>query len=248
MGTPGTSGKRPDKYIHQLKERAKVESDVFDRRTLLHVSKLIKKRILANLDYPVSTGKESIVFKATAPSGAALAVKIYKITTSIFSRKGDYIKGDPRFEKIKWNEKDVVYAFAKKEFKNLELCEQAGVRAPTPIILEGNAVVMGFLGGEKLPYPKLIQTICEERQLNMVLEDVKKLYAAGLVHADLSEYNILVANDGTTYMIDWGQGVPLAHPKALEFLERDVRNVLSYFKKFGVGMDFEEALAYVKSK
>ncbi|MFA5077731.1 MAG: serine protein kinase RIO [Candidatus Micrarchaeia archaeon] len=247
MGTPGTSGKRPDKYVHQLKERQKVESDVFDRRTLLHVSKLIKKGVLSNLDYPVSTGKESIVFKATAPSGAPLAVKIYKISTSIFSRKGDYIKGDPRFEKIKWSEKDVVYAFAKKEFKNLEICEKAGVHAPKPVILEGNAVVMDFLGDEKLPYPRLIQTICEERQMRMVLEDMRKLYRAGLVHADLSEYNILVANDGTTWLIDWGQGVPLAHPKALEFLERDVRNVLSYFRKFGFGMDFEEALKFIKS-
>lgn len=242
-----SGGKRPDKYDFQLKERPKLESDVFDKPTLVRISNLMKKGIISNLDYPVSTGKESIIFKATAPSGAPLAVKIYKIKTSLFMKKNDYIMGDPRFEKIKWSEREVVFAFARKEFKNLEMCERAGVHAPKPFIVEGNVLVMGFLGEGELPYPQLIQTVCEKRFLHSILEEVRKLYSAGLVHADLSEYNIMIANNGTPYLIDFGQGVVLSHPKAREFLERDVRNVVNFFRKFGFEMEFQKALDYIRS-
>lgn len=245
-GKSSASGKKPDKYDYQLKERPKVEGAVFDRSTLIHLSKIMKKGIVNNLDYPVSTGKEAIVFKATAPSGAGVAVKIYKITTSPFLRKQDYIVGDPRFEKIKWSERDVVYAFARKEFRNLEICERAGVHAPKPVILQGNVLVMGFLGEGELPYPNLVQTVCEEKFLDRIIENTRKMYKAGLVHADLSEYNVMMGNDGTPYFIDFGQGVVLAHPKAEEFLERDVRNILNFFKKFGFGRDFDETMKRVR--
>ncbi len=241
-------GKRPDKSRYQLKQREKIESEVFDRRTLIHISKIMKKGIVKNLDYPVSTGKEANIFAATAPSGSMLAVKIYKITTSPFFRKKDYIIGDPRFAKIKWNEWEVVYAFARKEFSNLEVCERAGIPAPKPLFLEGNVLVMGFLGEEGLPYPQLVQTVCEGRFLDSILENVRKLYGAGLVHADLSEYNVMMGNDGTAYFIDLGQGVVLAHPKAMEYLERDVLNILNFFKKFGFARDFAATMKFILEK
>lgn len=245
-GKSSASGKKPDKYVYQLKERKKIESGVFDKSTLLNISKIMKKGIIDHLDYPVSTGKEAIIFKATVPSGASVAVKIYKIETSPFLKKADYILGDPRFEKIKWSELEVVYAFARKEFRNLEICENAGVNAPKPFFLEGNVLVMGFLGEGELPYPTLVQTVCEERFLDKIIENVRKMYKAGLVHADLSEYNIMMGTDGTPYLIDFGQGVVLAHPKAEEFLERDVKNVLNFFRKFGFGRDFEEVMKRIR--
>ncbi len=245
-GKSSAGGKRPDKDVFQLKERAKVESEVFDKSTLISISKLMKKGILDHMDYPVSTGKEGNIFKATSPSGAALAIKIYKITTSPFFRKKEYMVGDPRFGKIKWSEKDVVYAFARKEFRNLEICELAGVPAPKPVFLHNNVLVMSFLGEGELPYPTLVQTVCEERFLDSILENVRKMYKAGLVHADLSEYNVMIGNDGTAYLIDFGQGVVLGHPKAEEFLERDVRNILTFFRKFGFERDYENVLRYVR--
>ncbi len=245
-GKSSSSGKKPDKYVHQLKERKKIESGVLDKSTLINISKIMKKGLIGHLDYPVSTGKEAVIFKATTPSGASVAVKIYKIETSPFLHKQDYILGDPRFEKIKWSEREVVYAFARKEYKNLEICEGAGVPAPKPVFLEGNVLVMGFLGEGELPYPTLIQTVCEEKFLDVIIGNIRKMYKAGLVHADLSEYNIMVGNDGTPYLIDFGQGVVIAHPKAEEFLERDVRNVLNFFKKFGFDRDFESALKSIR--
>ncbi|VVC01342.1 RIO-type serine/threonine-protein kinase Rio1 [uncultured archaeon] len=247
-GKSSASGKKKDKSVRQLKQREKVEAEVFDKPTLISISKIMKKGIIANLDYPVSTGKEANIFKATAPSGASLAVKIYKITTSPFFRKQDYMVGDPRFEKIKWSEREVVFAFARKEFSNLEICEKSGVPAPKPIFLQNNVLVLGFLGEQDLPYPTLVQTVAEERFLDDILESVRKLYKAGLVHGDLSEYNVMIGNDGTAYLIDWGQGVVLAHPKAEEFLERDVRNVLNFFRKFGFAGENEKTMEWIRSE
>ena len=69
-----------------------------------------------------------------------------------------------------------------------------------------------------------------------------------LVHADLSEYNIVVQKDGTVLLIDWPQAVNLEHPNAENLLERDVRNVLRFFqRKFEVYRGLEETLDYVKN-
>lgn len=237
-----SGGKRPNKQHYQLKERSKIEHLVFDRSTLKNISKIMKKGIFEMLDYPISTGKEAIVFKATNSTGASFAVKIYKMQTSLFLKKTDYIIADPRFQKIKLDEKNIIYSFVKKEFKNLEICERAGVHAPKPIFLEGNVLVISFLGEKGLPYPMLNQTICEEKFIEPIVENIAKMYNAGLVHADLSEYNIMIGNDATPYFIDFGQGVMVRHPKAKEFLERDVKNVLNFFKKFGIEKDFEETI------
>jgi RIO kinase 1 len=66
------------------------------------------------------------------------------------------------------------------------------------------------------------------------LESIKKLYQrAGIVHSDLSEYNIL-NYDGEPVIIDIGQAVVKEHPQADEFLRKDIQNVLNWFKKLGV--------------
>jgi RIO kinase 1 len=66
------------------------------------------------------------------------------------------------------------------------------------------------------------------------------------VHADISEFNIMMHRD-EPYLIDIGQGVLLGHPKAEEFLRRDVENVIRYFRKYKVERDIEEVLEWVKS-
>ncbi len=112
-----------------------------------------------------------------------------------------------------------------------------------------------------------------EKVLRKILAGMKKLYSAGLVHADLSPYNILVRlnetqtsekkesgenkekkeksdnekNNEKTFVeepvfIDAGQAVVLEHPRAKEFLERDVKNILNFFKKLGVEKNGEEEL------
>lgn len=238
--------KKPSKDDYQLKERFKTESEVFDRSTLLILSKLLKKEIISSIDYPISTGKEANVFRGVASSGGYVAIKIYKMETAPFFRKEEYLDGDPRFEHIKHKDKNIVLAFARKEFKNLEICKEAGVHAPKPHFLLGNVLVMGFLGEGDLPYPtmNMVGPLHGEKDLDSVLEDIRKMYKAGLVHADLSEYNIMMGD--VPYLIDFGQGVVLRHPRAERFLERDVAIVLKYFAKFGFKRELDKTLEWIR--
>jgi len=239
--------KKPDRDYFLITERFKLESEVFDRRTLLILSKLMGKGILLNMDYPISTGKEANVFRATTPSGSFLAVKIYKIETTHFMCRKEYLTGDPRFNKFQRNERDFVNAFAQKEFKNLQICEKAGIHSPKPLLQVKNVLVMEFMGEEGLPYTPLNVLKPESMaQLKSILGDVKKMYSAGLVHADLSEYNILVGP--SPILIDFGQGVVLSHPNSEKYLERDLNNILNYFAKFEFYIDFDKALRYVKGE
>lgn len=238
--------KRPSREKHVLREQQKVESEVFDRETLKVLAKLIKKEIISTVDFPLSTGKEANVFRATAPGGYYLAVKIYKIETTPFFRREEYLEGDPRFRKIKKSSRDVIMAFARKEYKNLQICEIAHIHAPKPFYVEKNVVVMGLVGEGGLPYSTMdIEGPRNERDLESVLGDIRKMYKAGLVHADISEYNLMLGDDAP-YLIDFGQGVVTKHPNAGKFLERDVRNVLIYFAKFGYKKNFDEVMRWIK--
>ncbi|MBU0590770.1 serine protein kinase RIO [Candidatus Micrarchaeota archaeon] len=240
--------KKPLREIHQLKERIKIESEVFDRKTLLDLSKLMKKDIIATVDYPISTGKEANVFRATTTDGTYVAIKIYKVETAKFFRRDLYLDGDPRFDRIKHTEKEIVKAFARKEFKNLQICEKKKIHAPQVYYLIDNMIVMEFLGEGELPYPtmNMVGPLHGEKDLESILKDIKGMYDAGLVHTDMSEYNIMMGK--IPYLIDFGQGVVKGHPHAEQFLERDVRNIVKYFGKHGIKRDYDKVIDWIRGK
>jgi RIO kinase 1 len=232
--------KRPKREEKQFSERPKLESSVFDIPTMLVLSGFIARRIIDSLDYPMATGKEADVFRASFGEGYRV-VKVYRIDTSNFQKMQDYMNGDPRFSKMARTKREIIYAWAKKEFRNLRVCAEIGVRAPKPYAFRKNTVVMEFLGEGGLPDSTLKEIGSEnpEKDLELILGDMGRMYRAGLVHSDLSEYNILMHNY-EPYLIDVGQAVALAHPKSREFLERDIRNLLRYFSKYGIKRDAEK--------
>ncbi len=245
MSKSPSKRKKPLREDYVLKEQKKVESEVFDKTSLLALAKLIKKGIIKSVDYPLSTGKEANVFRGTTDAGTYVAIKIYKIETTPFFRRAEYLEGDPRFGKIKNTDREIIIAFARKEFKNLQICEEAQVHAPKPFYQYQNILVMGFLGEEGVPYSTLnLVGPKSEDDLQSLLDDVKRMYKAGLVHADISEYNILL--NSKPYLIDFGQGVVTRHLNAEKFLERDVRNLLTYFAKFGYKRDLEKTLTWIR--
>jgi serine/threonine-protein kinase RIO1 len=79
---------------------------------------------------------------------------------------------------------------------------------------------------------------------------MRKLYCnARIVHGDLSEYNILVAESGRFVIIDWPQSVARNDPAAKTLLERDVTNIVEFFaRKHNVNVPFQTALDYVHGK
>ena len=226
-------------------EQFKVEASVFDDATLGALYKLVQDGHIDAFGGPISTGKEANVYTALAPDGE-VAVKVYRINASDFRHMREYLDGDPRFEGIGSDKKKVVVAWTKKEFANLERAQTAGVRVPTPIAIERNVLVMEYLGGEAQRAKRLSEVDVEnpETAFEVVREYMRRLYAAGLIHGDLSEYN-LVVHGGELCLLDLGQAVTIHHPNSRAFLERDCHNVAAFFSRQGFAVDEDALLEWV---
>ncbi len=269
--------KREEKPLPRGKKRKK---DYRDRKTELYVLdiptletlyKFSKRGIIKALGGPVSRGKEAVIFHAIGAEEEELAIKMYKISTSNFHVMLDYIIGDPRFENIKRDRRSIVFAWARKEYKNLKRAFDAGVCVPEPIAYDKNVLIMEFIGKEGVAAPKLKDVPLEVLELDFDLEElfwriiseIKTLYNRGrLVHADLSEFNILMKGyaerevagvsvseiEIEPVIIDMGQSLLLGHPNADAFLKRDVRNIVTYFNKLGLDCSEDEVMKMIKSK
>ncbi|MEM0359960.1 MAG: serine protein kinase RIO [Candidatus Diapherotrites archaeon] len=221
---------------------------VFDNRTILALHRLADKGYFDFVEFVVSTGKEAHVFRAQDHAGNHRAVKIYKTLASDFKKMRDYIEGDLRFKEVKKDKRELVSQWARKEFKNLECLNRAGIRAPLPLTFSENILVMEFIGKEEAApamkekppkNPKKARATVAE-WIALMIEKAK------LVHADLSEYNILNFNEELV-LIDCGQAVLTSHPKAKEFFERDVKNMANYFSKIGLKTTENEFLEQIRS-
>lgn len=227
----------------------KTEGEVFDRPTMLTLFRLISRSVIATLDYPVSTGKEANVFHATDPRGESLAVKIFRVHTATFHSYLTYIQGDPRFEQLRGDRRGIIHAWVKKEYKNLLRLHDAGVRVPRPVLWADNVLLMEFVGREGTPAPLMKDAELADpgAAFDALCEAMAVAWnRAGLVHGDLSEYNVMAQRDergrDVLTVIDVGQAVMQKHPMAREFLERDARNVARYFRKLGVEQASQQAV------
>ncbi|MDD1726317.1 MAG: serine protein kinase RIO [Methanothrix sp.] len=216
-----------------------VQDAVFDRRTLMDLYSLASKGVIDSLGGSVCTGKEANIFRAMAGE-KELALKIYRISTSNFNSMQDYLQGDPRFSSVRGTKRAIVSAWTRKEFRNLSRAEEVGIPVPHPIAMKENILVMDLIAVEGQVAPTLKDMNLEQEEARAVYEQIvhyiSLLYnRAQLVHADLSEFNILYRQEGPV-IIDMGQSVTLDHPQARRFLERDIANVSHYFrKKYSLG-------------
>lgn len=246
--------KKLDKQLQSLISRngadRKTRDEVFDKKTLHTFEKLISDRVIDILDFPISTGKEGNVFRGVTPNKKFVAVKVYRINTSTFKHISGYIVGDPRFKSIQKSRKSIIYAWTKKEFKNLERLNRVGVNAPKPIISINNVLVMEYIGDSERPAPLMKDVNLEnpEEVYEILIDSISKMYKkAELVHGDISAFNVLM-HKNKPYLIDLGQGVLTEHPNALDFLKRDIHNVVSYFKKFDIRTDEDKIFNNITKK
>ncbi len=247
-----------DEFRMRIKDSSQraVFSDVFDDATLIALYELSKKGFIDAMGGSVSTGKEANIFHAITKSNDTneIAVKIYMISTANFNAMKDYILGDPRFMGIKHSKRDIIFAWAKKEYKNLKRAEEAGVRVPKPYVTKRNILLMEFIGKDGIPMPQLkdIKLTHEEtaKIFKMIADYMNLLYTkAKLVHADLSEYNILIdVNKMVPVIIDMGQSVTTDHFHAEKYLRRDVTNIARFFEKINFPVDEEKMISMIKQE
>jgi RIO kinase 1 len=231
--------KRLDKFDRKLEEMGvrikdadnfKVSEDVFDEVTLLALYKLVNKKWLSVIGGSISTGKEANVFYGER-DGVGVAIKIYRIRTANFTTMSSYITGDRRFSRVKKSRKELVFAWTRKEFSNLARAHEVGIAVPEPLVWDRNILIMSYLGKDEVPYPQLKNADIKDPAdiYAIILKYIDILYnKAELVHGDLSEFNILYGDQ--PYLIDMGQSVTRDHPRAYQFLMRDIRNINRFFK------------------
>lgn len=225
---------------------------VFDQSTLAAIRRLAAKKHFEQLEYVISTGKEAHVFRGVDHAGSFRAVKIYKTAASTFQHMAPYMEGEKRFSNGKQDKRDLVFEWVKKEFKNLNALQKAGVVSPVPHAYLENVLVMSFIAGEDgEPAPSLQDVnpkILDGEEVYQQLVEMLNgfWYQAKLIHADFSPYNLLWTGSKVV-AIDVGQAVSLTHVKAKTFLDRDLVNTAKFAKKLGIDKTPEEVKLDVKS-
>ncbi|MCU4751591.1 serine/threonine-protein kinase RIO2 [Halobacteria archaeon AArc-curdl1] len=233
---PRFSGLTPEEVDYRL-ERC-LKRDLIEKKTIqyegytlafegydtLALRALVERDTIAEFGSPLGVGKESDVYEVK--SYKPLALKYHREGYTNFrevNRERDYTSENRH---VSW-----LYTArkaAEREYDALETL-YPDISVPRPIDQNRHAIVM-----EKMDGVELSQTRLEDDQVLGVLElictELSRAYERGYVHADMSEYNVFVAEDGIT-IFDWPQAVATDHEHAREFLERDLENTVGYFRR-----------------
>lgn len=210
----------------------------------LAINALVKASVISSFGQSLGVGKEADVFDALSPAEKRIAVKFHRLGRISFRqtrRKRGYIR-----EHSTWLFQS--HLAAEKEFEAMKLVYKNGVSVPEPISHNRHVIAMGMIeGGELSKYKDIGKG---EKVLREILLNVKRAYLkAHIIHADLSEYNIILQPDGHILIIDWPQAVKTDHANATELLDRDLKNVLNFFsRKFSIVLSLKEACEYVIGK
>ncbi|VDM19462.1 unnamed protein product [Hydatigera taeniaeformis] len=232
--------------IRDKGDRATTEH-ALDKRSVAILYKMMSQGEFAVINGCISTGKEANVYHAINPKGD-LAIKVYMTSILPFKSRSKYVEGDFRMRHgystcSSWR---LVSKWAEKEYRNLLRINRAGsIPAPAPVKLKGVVLLMTLIGKDGYPAPKLKDVASGDWSefgpppdwpaiYRQILQNVRTLFQkCRLVHADLSEYNLLYM-DGQAWFIDVSQAVEHECEQALEFLRKDCYNVNAFFRRQGV--------------
>ncbi len=237
----GSHKKEIERRRKDKSDRATVEQ-VLDPRTKMILFKLLNRGFIKSINGCISTGKEANVYHATGPNDEDRAVKVYKTSILTFKDRDKYVSGEFRFRHgyCKSNPRKMVKTWAEKEMRNLTRMYTGGIPCPEPYILRSHVLVMDFIGSNGWPAPLLKDcVISESKARELYLQCVKMIrelyWRCKLVHADLSEFNMLYNQViDKLYVIDVSQSVEHDHPSALAFLRKDCANINEFFRKHNV--------------
>ena len=230
------------KQLYDGFKKGKSVNEVLDKSTVMALYKMISDDIISYVNGSISAGKESLVFWGVDKNNNNVALKIYLTSTSNFKKRTSYIVGDPRFKNMKKGTRNIVYLWAKKEFRNLSQCYNLGLPVPEPLYVTKNILAMEFIGENGSPCKSLLNSTVEENDYLQSITILGDLYCkAKLVHGDFSEYNIFKTDHGLVFF-DLGSAVDIRHPNTREFLKRDINNINRFFNKRNVSVENPEKI------
>jgi len=222
----------------------------FDDFTLRNLFRLETREHIEGLESSISMGKEANIFSAKVKDSDNIIVKIYRLETCDFTRMYEYIRYDPRYITLGKNRRKIIFSWCQREYRNLLKLRESGIRVPKPIAFVDNILLMEEIRSESGIAPKLKDSYVEDPQafFDKLLYYMRRMYhSAGLIHGDLSAFNILNSN-GEPVIIDVSQAIPLNTQNADDLLKRDCKNVCSYFRKLGLKLDENELYVQIRTK
>lgn len=137
--------------------------------------------------------------------------------------------------------------WADNEFDMLERLTGAGVSVPLPVERTTDGVLMQYVGDRRRAAPRLVHAGLDRagaaRAADLLVDNLRRMVGAGIVHADLSVFNLLWWDDDL-WVIDLPQAVEVGtNPQAFDLLHRDVTNVAAWFRARGVAFDGDAVFA-----
>jgi RIO kinase 2 len=212
----------------------------------LALNALVRRGVVEALGSPLGLGKESDVYDAKGAGDTRVALKFHRLGRISFRqtrRARGYVA-----ERAHTSWVYQARMAATREFAAMKRATRAGVPVPKPLGQNRHLVAMGMFEGSELSRIHVIPR--PATALRRILLKLRLLFRdARLVHGDLSEYNILMADSGRFVFIDWPQSIAASDPGADELLTRDVSNLAKFFaRKHNAFVPVQEALDFVKAK
>ncbi|MEM1508750.1 MAG: RIO1 family regulatory kinase/ATPase [Thermofilaceae archaeon] len=205
----------------------------------LALNTLMKRGVLEGIGTsPLGRGKESDVYPGKTMGNKFVAVKFHRIGRTSFRQTRKVRSYIGKRHHISWLYQSRLAA--KSEYRALQILHPFGVSVPKPIDWNRHVVIYEYLEGVELfRTPKLIDV---ELFKDLLLKEILKAYEKGIIHCDLSEYNVMVVGEKPV-LFDWPQWVSSSHPMAMHYLKRDIYNILTFFKrKYDLSCDWDEAI------
>jgi len=196
----------------------------FEGYDALALHALVERDTIDAVGSPLGVGKESDVYEVR--SFRPMALKFHREGYTNFRevmREREYTADR---EHVSWQY--TARKAAEREYDALETL-YPDVSVPQPVDQNRHAIVMEKVDGVELSRTKLTDAQVVP-VLDLILDEMATAYAEGYVHADMSEYNVFVTEDGVV-VFDWPQAVPTDHENARELLERDAENIVGYFQR-----------------
>ncbi len=203
----------------------------------------------------VNDGKEATVYLCRALAGACdvehFAAKMYRARKfRAFASDAAYVNPekvrDRRMAKAmrqrtRHGRDAAHHHWIDREWKMLEVLCDAGASVPKPYLHCSDGILMEFVGRDGMRAPSLAELKLSqeeaERALSKIVRDIEILLECGVIHGDLSAYNILYL-DETPRLIDLPQAMRVDDaPDPWGLFYRDVANVCDYFRKRGIEVD-----------
>jgi RIO kinase 1 len=207
---------------------------------------LLRDGLIDDVLFQLMSGKEAQVFVVTS-EGETLCAKVYKEATQrSFKQAAQYQEGRSfrntrrtraMSKSTKFGQKEQEKAWLNAEVEALFRLAEAGVRVPKPYSFVDGVLLMELIQDEEgNPAPRLDDVaFTPEIALDYhrhMLQEIVRMLCAGLVHGDLSEFNVLVDAYGPV-IIDLPQAVDAArNNNARQMLLRDVNNMTQYFGQY----------------